>query len=63
MTVKQLCQLPMAERVARDAVLFLCLPGPLLVIGAHLPMIKAWDFRPEGNGLRAGQLTLGKPMA
>ena len=40
----------MAERVARDAVLFLCLPGPLLVIGAHLPMIKAWDFRPKAMG-------------
>ena len=48
MTVDQLCQLPLAERVARDAVLFLCVPGPLLVIGAHLPLIKAWGFdRPQ----------------
>jgi N6-adenosine-specific RNA methylase IME4 len=50
MTVEQLCQLPLAERVARDAVLFLCVPGPLLVIGAHLPLIKAWGFRPTAMG-------------
>ena len=50
MTVDQLCQLPLAERVARDAVLFLCVPGPLLVIGAHLPLIKAWGFRPTAMG-------------
>jgi hypothetical protein len=39
-----------AERVARDAVLFLCVPGPLLVISAHLPLIKAWGFRPTAMG-------------
>jgi len=50
LTVDQLCQLPLAERVARNAALFLCVPGPLLVIGAHLPMIKAWGFRPTAMG-------------
>ena len=50
MTVDQLCQLPLAERVAQNAVLFLCAPGPLLVIGAHLPLIKAWGFRPSAMG-------------
>ena len=51
MTVEELCQLPLAERVARDAVLFLCVPGPLLVIGAHLPLIRAWGFRPTAWAL------------
>ena len=32
------------------AVLFLCVPGPLLVIGAHLPLIKTWGFRPTAMG-------------
>ena len=50
LTVDQLCQLPLAERVARNAALFLCVPGPLLVIGAHLPLIKAWGFRPTAMG-------------
>jgi len=36
--------------VVRHAVLFLCVPGPLLVIGAHLPLIKAWGFRPTAMG-------------
>ena len=36
--------------VVRHAVLFLCVPGPLLVIGVHLPMIKAWGFRPTAMG-------------
>jgi hypothetical protein len=22
-----------------------CVPGPLLVIGDHLPLVKAWSFR------------------
>ena len=26
------------------------MPGPLLVIGAHLPLIKAWGFRPTAMG-------------
>ena len=30
--------------------LFLCVPSPLLVIGAHLPLIKAWGFRPTALG-------------
>jgi N6-adenosine-specific RNA methylase IME4 len=50
MTTDQLCTLPLAERLAQDAVLFLAVPGPQLVIGAHLPLIKAWGFRPSGMG-------------
>jgi N6-adenosine-specific RNA methylase IME4 len=44
-TVEQLCELQVAERLAQDAVLFLWVPSPLMVIGAHLPLIKAWGFR------------------
>jgi hypothetical protein len=50
LTVDQLCQLPVAEQVARNAVPFLCVPGPLLVIGAHPRLIKAWGFRPTAMG-------------
>jgi hypothetical protein len=50
LTVDQLCQRPLAEQVSRDAVLFPCVPGPLLVIGAHLPLIKTWGFRPTAMG-------------
>jgi hypothetical protein len=42
------------DTVAKDAVLFLCVPGPLLVIGAHLPLIKTWAFdRPQWASCRS----------
>jgi N6-adenosine-specific RNA methylase IME4 len=50
LTIDQLCTLPLTERLAPDAVLFLAVPGPHLVVGAHLPLIKAWGFRPSGMG-------------
>jgi N6-adenosine-specific RNA methylase IME4 len=49
-TIEQLCKLPLPDRLASDAVMFLAVPGPLLVIGAHLPLVKAWGFRPSGMG-------------
>ena len=50
LTVAQLCTLPLAERLAKDAVLFLCVPGPQLAIGAHVPLMKAWGFKPAAIG-------------
>ena len=50
LSIDQLCTLPLAERLAPDAVLFLAVPGPHLVVGAHLPLIKALGFRPSGMG-------------
>jgi hypothetical protein len=41
-------KLPVADVVARDAYLFLWAPGPFLVIGAHLPLVRAWGFKPGG---------------
>ena len=41
LSVPQLCQLPIKELLAKDAVLFLWVPGPFLAIGAHLPVMKA----------------------
>jgi N6-adenosine-specific RNA methylase IME4 len=37
--------LPVANIVARDAFLFFWTTGPLLAIGAHIPVIKAWGFK------------------
>jgi N6-adenosine-specific RNA methylase IME4 len=36
--------------VADDAALFLWVPGPFLAIGAHLPIMRAWGFKPSGMG-------------
>jgi N6-adenosine-specific RNA methylase IME4 len=38
--------LPVADVVARDALLFFWTTGPLLSIGAHIPVIHAWGFTP-----------------
>jgi N6-adenosine-specific RNA methylase IME4 len=42
--------LPVKEVVAEDAWLFLWITGPFLAIGAHLPIFRAWGFRPSGMG-------------
>ena len=55
MTVEQLCQLPLIDRVTDDAVLFLCIPGPQLVFGAHLQPVKAWCFTPTAIGFVLGK--------
>ena len=50
LTVEQLCRLPLIDCVADDAVLFLAVPGPQLVIGAYLPLVKAWGLQTDGMG-------------
>lgn len=42
--------LPVTEFLRDDAVLFLWITGPMLVIGAHLPVMRAWGFEPSGMG-------------
>jgi N6-adenosine-specific RNA methylase IME4 len=43
-------KLPVADVVAKDAWLFLWVPGPWLVLGAHVPLVKAWGFKVSGMG-------------
>jgi N6-adenosine-specific RNA methylase IME4 len=50
MTIKEIAALPVADHVADDAALFLWITGPLFVLGAHLPVMKAWGFKPSGIG-------------
>src|SRR5262249_250009 len=46
----ELCQLPLCGKLAEDAMLLLWVPGPFLVIGAHIPLIRAWGFQPTAMG-------------
>jgi N6-adenosine-specific RNA methylase IME4 len=39
-------QLPVSELAACHAHLFLWIPGPFLVRGMHLPIMRVWDFEP-----------------
>ena len=52
LSIPQLCTLgpKLLEVIADDAVLFLAVPSPQLVIGAHIPLMRAWGFRPTAMG-------------
>jgi hypothetical protein len=43
-------RLPVADVAADDAWLALWVPGPWLALGAHVPLIHAWGFKPSGIG-------------
>lgn len=50
MSLAEIAALPVADVVADDCILFLWITGPFLAIGAHLPIMKAWGFKPSGMG-------------
>lgn len=50
MTLEQIAALRVADYVADDAALFFWITGPMLAIGAHIPIMKAWGFKPSGMG-------------
>lgn len=50
MSIAEIASLPVERYLADDAVLFLWITGPLFVLGAHLPVMKAWGFKPSGIG-------------
>jgi N6-adenosine-specific RNA methylase IME4 len=50
MTLVEIAALPVAEIAADDCALFLWAPSPFLVIGAHIPIMKAWGFTPTASG-------------
>lgn len=47
MGVDDIAALPVKEIAAPDAHLLLWITGPLFVEGKHLPIMKAWGFRPS----------------
>jgi N6-adenosine-specific RNA methylase IME4 len=48
MTPVELAEMPIQDRLAADAALFLWITGPFLAIGAHIPLMEAWGFEPSG---------------
>lgn len=50
MSLDAINSLPVADIAAPDAILFLWITGPFMAIGAHLPLMKAWGFKPSGMG-------------
>lgn len=47
MTLKEIEAMPVKQIAAKNAHLFLWIPGYLFVLGAHLPIMKAWGFKPS----------------
>ena len=47
---RRIATLPVAEVVAPDALLFFWTTGPLISIGAHIPVVRAWGFEPTAMG-------------
>lgn len=47
MGVEDIAALPVRELAAPDAHLLLWITGPLLIEGKHLPIMKAWGFKPS----------------
>jgi len=43
-----IASLPVAETGGPNVHLMLWITGPLLAIGAHVPIMESWDFRPSG---------------
>ena len=50
MSLAEIRDMPVRDYIAPEAVLFMWITGPLLVIGAHIPIMKAWGFKPTAMG-------------
>jgi len=50
MPLEDIGAIPDPNVVADNAILFLWITGPFLSIGAHIPLMKAWGFKPSGMG-------------
>jgi N6-adenosine-specific RNA methylase IME4 len=42
LSLSEIAALPIRDVLARDALVFLWVPGPFLAIGAHVPILQAW---------------------
>lgn len=47
MPLAEIEALPVRDVVADNALLFLWITSPLLAVGAHLPIMRAWGFKPS----------------
>lgn len=61
MTLAEIEALPVRDVVAKEAALFLWITTPLLVIGAHIPIMKAWGFTPTATAFTWVKLRRGHP--
>jgi N6-adenosine-specific RNA methylase IME4 len=53
--------LPVSEIVAGDSYLFFWTTGPLIAVGAHIPVMRAWGFEPTAVAFVWVKLNLRAP--
>lgn len=56
MKLADIAAMPVASLAQTDCHLFIWVPGPHLVAGLHIPIIKAWGFKPTAMGFVWGKL-------
>ncbi len=61
MTLDKIKALPVADVAAKDAALFFWVTGPFLAIGAHIPIMKAWGFKPTATAFTWIKLNKSAP--
>jgi N6-adenosine-specific RNA methylase IME4 len=47
MRVAEICALPVASIMAKDALCALWITGPFMAIGVHVEVLRAWGFKPR----------------
>jgi N6-adenosine-specific RNA methylase IME4 len=47
MSINEIARLPVVAHAAPDCHLFLWVTGPMVTIGAHVPLMKRWGFEPS----------------
>ena len=50
LSLDEIASLPLREVVAKDALLWLWVPGPFLAVGAHVVVMRGWGFEPTAIG-------------
>lgn len=61
MTLSEIEAMPVRAIIAPNALLALWITGPFLAIGAHLPIMRAWGFKPSTIGFTWGKLNKRAP--
>ena len=63
MTLDEIAALPVGELASENALLCLWITTPMIAVGAHLPIMKAWGFAPSGVGFTWAKLRPNAPDA
>ena len=61
LSLDEIASLPLREVVAKDALLWLWVPGPFLAVGAHVAVMRGWGFEPTAIGFTWVKLNCNAP--